>query len=93
MTDLEASPSDVAVVQSIIDLGHRLGMTVLAEGIESSAVADRLQSLDCDDLQGYWIARPMVCSEVLDWADQHAAGNLLAVADGVEIGAGTLPAS
>ena len=68
-------------------------MTVLAEGIESSAVADRLQSLDCDDLQGYWIARPMVCSEVLDWADQHAAGNLLAVADGVEIGAGTLPAS
>ena len=93
VTDLEASPSDVAVVQSIIDLGHRLGMSVLAEGIESSAVADRLQSLECDDLQGYWIARPMVCSEVLDWADQHAAGNHLADADGVEIGAGTLPAS
>jgi diguanylate cyclase (GGDEF)-like protein len=72
VTDLEASPSDVAVVQSIIDLGHRLGMSVLAEGIETAEVADRLQDLQCDDLQGYWIARPMVAADVLGWAGRHA---------------------
>ena len=73
ITDLESSPPDVAVVQSIIDLGHRLGMSVLAEGIESGSVADRLEELDCDDLQGYWIARPMVSGDVLSWAKEHAA--------------------
>ena len=72
ITELHTSPGDLAVVQSIIDLGHRLGMTVLAEGIESRATADHLERLECDDLQGFWIARPMIASEVMPWAGAHA---------------------
>ena len=73
ITELATSPDDVAVVLSIIELGHRLGLTVLAEGIETSAVADQLEGLNCDDLQGYWIARPMVAADVMPWAIEHAA--------------------
>jgi EAL domain-containing protein (putative c-di-GMP-specific phosphodiesterase class I) len=76
VTDLAISPGDRAVVQSVIELGHRLGMTVLAEGIETSESADQLEQLDCDDLQGYWIARPMIAAEVLPWAREHEAARL-----------------
>ncbi|GAB3589887.1 hypothetical protein GCM10027446_03400 [Angustibacter peucedani] len=73
ITSLERSPSDDAVVTSIIELGHRLGLSIVAEGVETAATAQRLQELDCDDLQGFWFARPMVASEVLTWASEHAA--------------------
>ena len=45
----------------------------MAEGVESEATAARLVELECDDLQGFWFARPMVASEVLGWASEHAA--------------------
>ncbi|WP_426566302.1 putative bifunctional diguanylate cyclase/phosphodiesterase [Angustibacter sp. McL0619] len=73
ITALERSPSDDAVVTSIIELGHRLGLSIVAEGVESEATASRLVELECDDLQGFWFARPMVASEVLGWASEHAA--------------------
>jgi diguanylate cyclase (GGDEF)-like protein len=59
VTDLLGGPEDEAIAASIIDLGHRLGLQVIAEGVESSAVADRLRDLGCDELQGYWVGRPM----------------------------------
>ncbi|WP_257570848.1 bifunctional diguanylate cyclase/phosphodiesterase [Streptomyces sp. NP160] len=59
VTDLLGGPSDEAIAASIIDLGHRLGLHVVAEGVESAAVADRLRDLGCDELQGYWVGRPM----------------------------------
>ncbi len=76
ITALERSPNDDAVVTSIIELGHRLGLTIVAEGVETEATASRLSEMDCDDLQGFWFARPMVAAEVLDWASEHAAGRL-----------------
>jgi diguanylate cyclase (GGDEF)-like protein len=71
---LEASPDDDAVVTAIIDLGHRLGLSIVAEGVETRAAAERLHELSCDDLQGFWFARPMVAGDVLPWAAQHAQG-------------------
>ncbi len=76
ITALERSPSDDAVVTSIIELGHRLGLSIVAEGVETAATAARLVELDCDDLQGFWFARPMVASEVLTWASEHAANRV-----------------
>ena len=69
---LESSPDDDAVVTAIIDLGHRLGLTIVAEGVETRAAAERLRQLSCDDLQGFWFSRPMVAGDVLRWAGQHA---------------------
>ncbi|GAB3677178.1 putative bifunctional diguanylate cyclase/phosphodiesterase [Angustibacter aerolatus] len=73
ITALDRSPDDDAVVTAIIDLGHRLGLTIVAEGVESLAAAERLHELRCDDLQGFWFAKPMVADEVLSWASEHAA--------------------
>lgn len=71
ITALERSPDDDAVVTAIIDLGHRLGLSIVAEGVETLAAAERLNELNCDDLQGFWFARPMIAAEVLGWASQH----------------------
>ncbi|MEO7745233.1 MAG: bifunctional diguanylate cyclase/phosphodiesterase [Actinomycetota bacterium] len=51
--------NDDVLVRSIIDLGHNLGLTVVAEGVETTAVAEHLQSMGCDLLQGYLFSRPL----------------------------------
>ncbi len=51
-------PADEVLVSSIIDLAHRLGMKVVAEGIEAPQEAAVLQALGCDVGQGYLFARP-----------------------------------
>lgn len=50
---------DEAIVRSTIDLGHNLGLQVVAEGIENEPVLDRLRNLGCDLGQGYGISRPL----------------------------------
>ncbi len=57
-------PSAQAVVGTIVDLGHRLGKQVVAEGVEVSASLDALRQLGCDCAQGYWIARPMPAGDL-----------------------------
>ena len=51
-------PSDRAIVRSTIDLGHNLGLTVVAEGVEDQETLDELNRYGCDLVQGYLIARP-----------------------------------
>jgi len=48
-----------AIVKSIIDLGHNLSLTVIAEGVETEDIFDFLRDSECDLVQGYLIARPM----------------------------------
>ncbi len=52
-------PSAQAVVGTIVELGHRLGKSVVAEGVEVSESFEALRTLGCDCAQGYWIAKPM----------------------------------
>jgi diguanylate cyclase (GGDEF)-like protein len=52
------SPDEV-IVRSTIDLAHNLGLTVVAEGIETAAMWSRLRALGCDEGQGYHISRPL----------------------------------
>jgi diguanylate cyclase (GGDEF)-like protein/PAS domain S-box-containing protein len=49
---------DAIIVRSIIDLGHNLGLQVVAEGVETEATSRRLAELRCDRLQGYHLGRP-----------------------------------
>ena len=51
--------SDLAVVKAIVDLGHSLGLTVVAEGVEEDAARDQLLEMGCDIAQGYLISRPL----------------------------------
>ncbi|MEU4764902.1 EAL domain-containing protein [Actinosynnema sp. NPDC023794] len=50
---------DMAVVRSIVELGHSLGLTVVAEGVEDDAARDQLVGMGCDVAQGYLISRPL----------------------------------
>jgi EAL domain-containing protein (putative c-di-GMP-specific phosphodiesterase class I) len=58
---------DHAVTEALIDLGHRLGLTVIAEGIETDAVLDRLTQLGCDEAQGYLISKPVAPDALEGW--------------------------
>ena len=53
-----------AVVESIVNLAHRLNLEVIAEGVETRAQKDNLTELDCDQFQGYYFSRPISESEV-----------------------------
>ena len=65
-----------AIVSSIIDLGHRLGLVVVAEGVETDASAQRLRSLGCDELQGFLFSRPLPTSDIHSWVAEHRAVTL-----------------
>ena len=53
------SEKDHAIVKAVIDLAHNFSLKVVAEGVESLAIADRLAELRCDILQGYVFDRPL----------------------------------
>ena len=58
-----------AIVRSAIDMGHSLGLKVVAEGIETQSIADRLRELRCDIGQGYLYARPMPAQDFAAWLE------------------------
>ncbi|MDP9321098.1 MAG: EAL domain-containing protein [Chloroflexota bacterium] len=59
--------SSSTIVQATVDLGHRLGFEVVAEGVETQCEWDRLAELGCDIVQGFHIARPMEGAQVAAW--------------------------
>jgi diguanylate cyclase (GGDEF)-like protein len=64
IVDLEGDPDAHALVRSIVDLGHSLGLVAVAEGIEQSEQADVLQGAGCGLAQGFHYAKPMEADEV-----------------------------
>ncbi len=58
---------DTAIVRSTNDLGHNLGLVVVAEGVEDERTLDLLSSFGCDAAQGYFIARPMPAADLAVW--------------------------
>jgi len=64
---LESDPEFLAVVRSAIDMGHNLGLAVVAEGIETASSAERLRALHCDVGQGYLYAQPLPLAELDQW--------------------------
>lgn len=58
---------DAAVVAGVIGLAHRLGLAVIAEGVETSEHMSFLQQLNCDAMQGYFLSRPLPASEIEHW--------------------------
>jgi diguanylate cyclase (GGDEF)-like protein len=58
---------DAVIVRSTIELGHNLGLRVVAEGVESEDIWRQLLPLGCDVVQGFHIARPMPAAELEAW--------------------------
>ena len=67
LTDEEAA----SIVRLTIDLGHSLGLEVVAEGIEDQETYDWLKSLQCEIGQGYFISRAMDAEKFVHWYDQY----------------------
>jgi diguanylate cyclase (GGDEF)-like protein len=64
---LVTAERDRAIICSTIELGHRLGMRVVAEGVEDGTTLSLLTELGCDQVQGYYISKPMPAVSVADW--------------------------
>ena len=67
----DISDGDDVVVRSIIDLGHALGVIVVAEGVETAGQWDHLQRLGCDVVQGYLISRPLPYEAIRRFLDDR----------------------
>ncbi len=68
-----ADGEDDTLVRCMIDLAHNLGMTAVAEGVETEAVYQQLAELDCDAAQGYFICRPLSANDTRQWIDGRFA--------------------
>ena len=69
------SGQDEVIVRSAIDLGHNLGLTVVAEGVESADVQMQLLTMGCDVAQGTFISPPRRADEMAAWmGDQNLLG-------------------
>ena len=68
--NMENDVGDTKIVRSTIDLGHNMGLRVVAEGIESEAVWRLLAALGCDQGQGYFMSRAIPGEQLADWIAQ-----------------------
>ncbi|CAN7323391.1 EAL domain-containing protein [Acidovorax sp. LjRoot129] len=68
VNDLESSEDARAVVAAVVSLAHALGLRVVAEGVETGGQRDILLAMGCDELQGFFYARPMPADMLLAWS-------------------------
>jgi diguanylate cyclase len=73
--DVETSMDARAVVDAVVRLAHALGLRVVAEGVETAGQRDFLVGLGCDELQGFFFARPMPAATLLEWTAGHKPEN------------------
>lgn len=65
MADIARNPDDAAIVSSIISMAQRLGMVVVAEGMETQEQVNALKRLGCDIGQGYFFSKPLLPEEMV----------------------------
>jgi EAL domain-containing protein (putative c-di-GMP-specific phosphodiesterase class I) len=73
VSGLASNTKNQAILKSMIDMGARMGMRVVAEGVESFREMQALQKLGCHEVQGFFISRPLPALEVLSFIDMRHA--------------------
>jgi diguanylate cyclase (GGDEF)-like protein len=73
VAETTTSSANAAIVKSVIDLGHNLGLQVVAEGVETDACLGALVDMGCDVVQGYLLGRPMPRERLESWYVAHTA--------------------
>jgi EAL domain-containing protein (putative c-di-GMP-specific phosphodiesterase class I) len=69
--ELDTESSDAIIVASTVELGHNLGLRIVAEGVEDGDTLEWLKGLGCDIAQGYHIGRPMAPDAVVEVVEQR----------------------
>jgi diguanylate cyclase len=64
---LGRSETDAALVRGLVEIGHSLGLTVVAEGVETREAWNVLGAWGCDYAQGFYVASPRPAAELVDW--------------------------
>lgn len=67
VTHMLADEKDAMIVRAVIDLGHNLGLSVIAEGVETQGVLDALSDQGCDEIQGFFISEPQAWGPMKTW--------------------------
>ncbi len=67
-------PASAAIVRSVVTLAHALGITLVAEGVENAATAERLRQFGCDVAQGYLYSRPLPAADTVALLSAHKRG-------------------
>lgn len=80
ISDIESNEAAASIASAIIAMGQRLGLRVLAEGVETPAQMEFLRANHCDDMQGYLLGRPMPSADVRELLGVSSAGLDQAVA-------------
>jgi EAL domain-containing protein (putative c-di-GMP-specific phosphodiesterase class I) len=65
--DIETDRNDKLIVKATIELAHRLGLRVIAEGVETAGCYELLRKMECDYMQGYYISRPIEADQIASW--------------------------
>ncbi|MDX6273981.1 MAG: hypothetical protein QOJ92_1191 [Frankiales bacterium] len=68
---MTAHPNDALIVRSVIDLGHNLGLTIVAEGVEDESALTVLANFGCDVAQGYHLSRAITAEALDSWCDRR----------------------
>ncbi len=72
---MTSDASNALIVQTVVDLGHSLGLTIVAEGVEDEAALALLKGYGCDIAQGYHVSRPLPVKAFDSWYAARRAGN------------------
>ena len=91
--DIDGEGPGAAIVRSAIDLGHHLGLEVVAEGVETETTLAELRELGCDAVQGFHLLRPKPADEVTAWLRRREAHRPSPAAADIVIGDGQDPRS
>lgn len=78
---LKFSSSSSLLVKTIIELSHKLGIEVVAEGVENESLVTLLSDLNCDYLQGFYFSKPLTVNNVIPWLQSNASKVSLAKKD------------
>jgi diguanylate cyclase (GGDEF)-like protein len=70
---LDSSPDDTVIVRSAIEIGHNMGLVVIAEGVEQAGSLEILQRLQCDMVQGYFFSKPISAEDFRHWHAEFQA--------------------
>ncbi|MFM1990525.1 MAG: hypothetical protein RJA99_3482 [Pseudomonadota bacterium] len=73
VSGMNTNRGNQTIVRSTIDLAKQLGLRTIAEGVETVAELRALASMGCDEIQGYYLAKPMQSSEVVSWVEMRHA--------------------
>lgn len=69
--EIETSKEAFSIVKSTIELSHSLGAITIGEGVETKSIEEMLTALNCDYVQGYYVAKPMPIDKLIIWLNSY----------------------